>query len=1148
MLTHIQFLPNFPRRAGEELFFRLLISAGLALLLFSASSCKRSRGGAGFEPLVINEIFANANAAPQAIRFSDFYAEVDKTISLDADGQPVDWVEIYNPLEKPVNLTDYSLSDDRIRPRRFTFPDGMVIPAKGFLVVICDNQPEKGPLHAPFRLRGGGEKLHLFGGRGRGLLEERGYALQEDNVAVGRYPDGLPQSDEKNYGVIYVPTPGMPNKPIGIKPPRYLGRSNLGALGPEPELIPVTVTLLEDLELLAKEIVEIRVVSACPRGEVLEVIPGPIPLTEIRRSDVQETRRNFKGETFPSCKTCRFTMHRIVLSAMIPRRPAGTKLDLLIRVENIVGESIREDCQVVGGPLPPVVINEYQPRNHSTILFDKFNAQEEPSGSGPVSSDWIEIYNYGDQPVSLKGYSLVGLTKFGELGKPDQRPLCFAPDKDFSNLCPLEDPTPPECLFLWRFDAVCIDRIDPKEFLLIVADGDNPPFKTYYEAGQPGTRARLYSADFQLSRLDPDLIALLDPDTQVVDLAEFDFSGEGADGVAPDLSFGRYPDGGGGDGEHPASSECDLSTVEEEDGRERRTLRPGCRFTCPTPGGPNLLACDIKPAFEKLVWVLPRCPRAIEEPPADKPQIIAFVSIDQDTVKEDTPEKPSFEVELVYQAGNAAPVTLSRQNGLTVEPLSEVVDRQCFNPAPVAGATAYRLSAVLPEGPRGTLVTFFFRAKDLVLAERAAKGEIDPSFAEPTIHDEAASPLASFRFAYSPAKPPLVWNEALPLSEATLKELYDDPNLEPPDFAELYNAGDSPLDVGDMFLADEKDQPGCPAGLIGKVREYRIPAGTIIPPKEFLLFLFVDPLNDQPDLKVLEAKGIKTQTLLVHTILLDNCNEILHVLSRDADGNCPIDRITWSFFTNNDCTPRPDRAFGRLPDGDPTIQLLNVPAPTPGETNCRDFYKAPEIPGAVNIKVIGGRPGECVKPADTLQIEGDSLVFLREVVLRPAGFGLGTAELIIDRDGVKETMPLSLSRRFTPAPPTCQARIGFNAIFSAGSAGAMTVTVHLVDTRGGELNAGPFPVDLCPQGKFIRGDTNKNGLVNISDAAWLFRVLFEKVPRPTCLDAFDTNDDGKLDVADGLFLLNFLFKAGQRIPEPYPQEGVDLTPDDLECR
>ena len=82
---------------------------------------------------------------------------------------------------------------------------------------------------------------------------------------------------------------------------------------------------------------------------------------------------------------------------------------------------------------------------------------------------------------------------------------------------------------------------------------------------------------------------------------------------------------------------------------------------------------------------------------------------------------------------------------------------------------------------------------------------------------------------------------------------------------------------------------------------------------------------------------------------------------------------------------------------------------------------------------------------------------------------------------------------------------------------------------------------------FRRGDVNRDGSVDISDAITGLQHLFDNLPI-TCEDAADTNDDGQLNIADAVRLLARLFNGAEPLPAPSElSEGPDLTIDLLEC-
>jgi hypothetical protein len=83
--------------------------------------------------------------------------------------------------------------------------------------------------------------------------------------------------------------------------------------------------------------------------------------------------------------------------------------------------------------------------------------------------------------------------------------------------------------------------------------------------------------------------------------------------------------------------------------------------------------------------------------------------------------------------------------------------------------------------------------------------------------------------------------------------------------------------------------------------------------------------------------------------------------------------------------------------------------------------------------------------------------------------------------------------------------------------------------------------------KFIRGDANRDGVLDIADAVTILAYLYTGGERPTCIDALDVDDSGLLDITDAVRLLSFLFLGGDAPPSPFPAEGLDTTKDVLDC-
>ncbi|MEC9476232.1 MAG: hypothetical protein VX764_04260 [Planctomycetota bacterium] len=106
----------------------------------------------------------------------------------------------------------------------------------------------------------------------------------------------------------------------------------------------------------------------------------------------------------------------------------------------------------------------------------------------------------------------------------------------------------------------------------------------------------------------------------------------------------------------------------------------------------------------------------------------------------------------------------------------------------------------------------------------------------------------------------------------------------------------------------------------------------------------------------------------------------------------------------------------------------------------------------------------------------------------------------------------------------------------------------------GNQSVPPLTIDLTipiqAEGVFLRGDADSNLRLDLADAIINLVYMSNACPTcpiPTCPKALDVNDDGRIDIGDGILLLNFLYLDGPEPPPPYPEAGIDPTPDSLEC-
>ena len=144
-----------------------------------------------------------------AVVFNEVQTDNTRTVT-DPSGAHEDWIELRNLTDVALDLGGYHLTDDPARPTRFRIPAGVVLPARGHLLLWADDDPEQGPTHLNFRLSSGGEYVGLFGPdelSGLTLDEVEVPALREDH-SYARARDGRGDFERSAS-----PTPGAPNRP-----------------------------------------------------------------------------------------------------------------------------------------------------------------------------------------------------------------------------------------------------------------------------------------------------------------------------------------------------------------------------------------------------------------------------------------------------------------------------------------------------------------------------------------------------------------------------------------------------------------------------------------------------------------------------------------------------------------------------------------------------------------------------------------------------------------------------------------------------------------------------------------------------------------------------------------------------------------------
>ena len=60
----------------------------------------------------------------------------------------------------------------------------------------------------------------------------------------------------------------------------------------------------------------------------------------------------------------------------------------------------------------------------------------------------------------------------------------------------------------------------------------------------------------------------------------------------------------------------------------------------------------------------------------------------------------------------------------------------------------------------------------------------------------------------------------------------------------------------------------------------------------------------------------------------------------------------------------------------------------------------------------------------------------------------------------------------------------------------------------------------------MRGDSNHDGAVNVSDASYLSNYLYSGGPEPACMNEADVNSDSAINIFDITHIIGYLYMEG----------------------
>lgn len=492
----VRFLPPSPNRSrGRFIVFMALLTVALAAV--SLYEIARGPGGApGGTARPANSPVASAGSAVQTTHVPvgglPVITEVmtgNRGSITDGQGQYTDWIELYNPTDKAINLMGFALSDKLKKPRQCVLPAFLLAP-HAFVIIYADGGAStKSELHASFRLGSSGTPLLL--------LDPNGDMVQSINVPEMKSDCSYAadMGDPSKWAVTDQCTPGFPNTDDGraaylqtrrAKAPVFIDEVMAGntmtlrdkdgdysdwleIFNPSDKDVDLTGWGLSNKEGEPKRWVFPKTVIGA--GKYLVVFLSGKDRAEAGK----ELHASFRVNAFKDTMLLSNFLGQIVSEVQI----SGLKDDASL------GLAPGADAwQLFRQPTPgfandgegwlqfqpslyadtgePVVISEVMSGNSSTLM-DQFN--EYP--------DWIEFYNRSDKSMNLKGWGLTD--KSDEPGR-------------------------------WKFPDI---TLQPHAYLIVFASGRNL-------TDAPAVSARKLHTDFTIGG-SGGVLALTDPKGKIAD-------------------------------------------------------------------------------------------------------------------------------------------------------------------------------------------------------------------------------------------------------------------------------------------------------------------------------------------------------------------------------------------------------------------------------------------------------------------------------------------------------------------------------------------------------------------------------------------------------------------------------------------------------
>lgn len=141
--------------------------------------------------LLINEIMADNE---------DTYQDPQEA------GAYEDWFEVFNPGTTAVDMSGMYITDNLNNPTKWKVPNGVTVPARGYLVFMADSEAAQGSQHTSWSLSADGEAIAIYQTDGKTLIDSYSFGIQQGDVSIGRTTDG-----DGSWSIFQPATPGKAN-------------------------------------------------------------------------------------------------------------------------------------------------------------------------------------------------------------------------------------------------------------------------------------------------------------------------------------------------------------------------------------------------------------------------------------------------------------------------------------------------------------------------------------------------------------------------------------------------------------------------------------------------------------------------------------------------------------------------------------------------------------------------------------------------------------------------------------------------------------------------------------------------------------------------------------------------------------------------